>query len=286
METLILFAVSYSIASASLKPIVLDPSYEHDKWGTQPQDHMFHFAAYTSSFDGDDDNNGDGDNDTWGIPEWVAYEIKRLDQDHPLANRPTWMTDDDLHDAGLAPDDSTYAVPGTNEIGEVKSNARFVRGHMCPKDTAERISADAAFNTHTIMNACPQLQWENNGIWKDLEQLCLDWADEFERIWVVCGPVFFGREPALWLGQDGEVKAAVPDAFFKIVIRTDGDDIETLAFVIPNIITRQLNDEEDLPEFLTSIRRIETLTGLDFLTNLDDDVEDAVEEEEATSIDW
>ena len=36
-----------------------------------------HFEAFTSSFDSGDDDNGDGLPDTLGIPQWVAYEIRR-----------------------------------------------------------------------------------------------------------------------------------------------------------------------------------------------------------------
>lgn len=195
---LALFLTTSITFGAGYKPIVLDPSYEHDKWKTLPRDHVFEFAAYTTSFDGADDNNGDSsDSDKWGIPEWVSFEIKKLVVDHPLANRPSkWLTNKDLNDEGTAPTDSTYAVSGTNKLKEVKGSYRYVRGHMCPKDTAERISADAAYNTHTVLNAVPQLQWQNNGIWKGLEQDCQKWADDHDRVWVISGPVFFGKSPA------------------------------------------------------------------------------------------
>lgn len=193
-----------------LKPIVLRPEYIHDKWQTQPKDIVRQFAAFTLSFDGADDIDGHADNDVesddWGVPEWVAYEIKKRVEDHPLPKRPKWMTDDELYQEGIAPNDSSYAVSGIKELKEVKSEYRFVRGHMCPKDTAERISADAAYNTHIVLNAVPQLQSENNGIWKELEQLSLQWADKYGQVWVVCGPVFFGKSPSMWLGQDGEKK--------------------------------------------------------------------------------
>jgi len=65
------------------------------------------------------------------------------------------MTDEELVEQGIAPTDKTYSVSGVRSIGEVKTDYRFVREHMCPKDTAERISADAAYNTHTVLNACP-----------------------------------------------------------------------------------------------------------------------------------
>ena len=47
-------------------PILLDYSYEHDRWITLPRDIQLDFAAYTVSFDSEDDNNGDGTLDIWG----------------------------------------------------------------------------------------------------------------------------------------------------------------------------------------------------------------------------
>ena len=247
-------------------PEVIDPSYEHDKWVTLPRDIRFDFAAFTLSFDSDDDDDGDGVPDLWGIPEWVSFEIKRLAAEDPLKDRPSWMTDPELYSLGLAPGDETYHVAKTRDLPEVKGDYRFVRGHLCPKDTAERISKEAAYNTHTLLNAVPQLQWQNNGIWKELESLCNQWADSYGRVWVICGPVFFGKSPALWLGQGNEKKAAVPDALFKIVIREDPIlTVKTLAFIIPNIIPKE---KQNLPEYITTIGRVESLTGLDFLTVL------------------
>ena len=285
ITTFYILLTQITLIASDYRPIVLNPDYNHDKWQTQPRDHIFKFAAYTVSFDGADDNDNDTDSDKWGIPEWVAFEIKKMGTDHYLDKRPNWMTDVTLYDQGIAPNDKTYAVSGVNKIKEVKTDYRFVRGHMCPKDTAERISADAAYNTHTILNAVPQLQWQNNGIWKKLEQLCNDWADKYGQVWVITGPVFFDKSPAMWIGQDGENKAAIPDALFKVVIRETGnhDQVETLAFIIPNILPKSKADPN---EFLTSIDRIEELTGLDFLTALDDTVEDRVEEKVSQNIAW
>ncbi len=256
------------------KPIVIPPGYEHDKWVTLPADHIFEFGAFTASFDGTDDNNGDGSSDLWGVPEWVAYEIKGNQPLDKLPRRPRWMTDQNLYNQGIAPNDYSYGVSGTSDMREVKTDYRYVRGHMCPKATAERISSDAAYNTHTMINACPQLQWQNNGIWKELEIRCTNWADTYGQIWVVCGPVFFGKNPAVWLGQNGEKQAAVPDAFYKIVIRKDGNWFETLAFLIPNVIPK---DKKEPGDFITTIDRIESLTGLDFLTSVEDYAENAIE---------
>ena len=253
------------------KEIKIDSSYSHTKWGIEPADLVYNFSAYTTSFDSDDDNNDDGKGDIWGIPEWVAYEVKmKVGTETQKYDRPKWMTDDNLNKRGIAPNDATYAVSGTRELKEVSGDYRYVRGHMCPKDAADRISMEAGYNTHTVLNAVPQLQWQNNGIWKSLESQITDWADKYNEVWVICGPVFFDRTPSVWLGQDKEVKAAVPDAIFKIVIRETDSNLESLAFIVPNVIPKE---KKDYSEYLTSISRIESLTGLTFLTNLDENVQ-------------
>lgn len=255
---------------ARYKPIILDSTYNHTKWGIQPTDLVYRFAAYTTSFDSNDGG------EIWGIPEWVAFEVKKKTLiEVPPYNRPKWMTVDSLSLQNKAPNDDTYAVSGTRELKEVSGTARYIRGHMCPKDAADRISMFAGYNTHTILNAVPQLQWQNNGIWKALESQSTDWADEYNQIWVICGPVFFDKTPAVWLGQKGEVPAAVPDAIFKIIIRQENTEIETLSFIIPNIIE---DKKAKYFEYLTSMGRVEDLTGLTFLTNVNDSLQNVIKE--------
>lgn len=278
---LIFFATTSQLFSQSTpgknyKPNVFDTSYHHTKFGIEPVDLLFEFAAYTCSFDSEDDNNGDGKSDLWGIPEWVAFEVKKSTTNNEVEyDRPSvWMTSDSLNKIGIAPTDATYAVSGTNDLKEIKTDYRFVRGHMCPKDAADRISNDAGYNTHTVLNAVPQLQWQNNGIWKKLEEETTEWADKYGSVWVVCGPIFFDKVPAIWLGQENEMKIAVPDALYKIVIREKGSTKEILGFVIPNILPK---DKKDFSQYLTDVNRIEELTGIDFLTELSDEVQKQLE---------
>ncbi len=248
------------------KDIVLNPSFEHNKWKTQPMDIGYQFAAFECSFDGEDDNDGDGFSDIWGIPEWVAFEIKQGSSQSGCKRPNPWVSDSSLHRHDVAPKDATYKVSGTRDLPTVSTDYRYVRGHMCPFATAARISCDAAWNTCTMVNAVPQLQWQNNGIWKDLEKNCTDWADKHGSVWVVCGPVFFDKDPAVWLGQQKEVRTAVPDALFKVVIRESDNNtgVETISFVIPNVVPK----DKELHEYVTSIEHIESLTGNRFLTSL------------------
>ena len=106
------------VPAAKFKTITLDPTYEHDRFETKVtglQDrtlgnHLRKFRAYITLFDGEDDDNGDGEPDFLGIPHFVAYEIKRIDR--PLAKGPprpsSWITDKDLSRRGIAPSDATY----------------------------------------------------------------------------------------------------------------------------------------------------------------------------------
>ena len=55
------------------------------------------------------------------------------------------------------------------------------------------------------------------------------------------------------------------EALFKVVIREKGNGVETIAYLIPNIIPKS---EKNLDKYLVSVDRIEELTGLDFLRSL------------------
>ena len=249
-----------------LKDVVLDSSYNHNKWITLPLDVKYEFAAYTASFDTNDPTVEGGKNISLGIPEWVSFEIHGSVNPSKCSRPRPWLTDTSLFNKEEAPDDASYYVSGTNDLPVVSGDYRFVRGHMCPFATASRISCNASWNTCLMMNAVPQLQWQNNLIWKGLEKNCTDWADKHNKVWVICGPLFFNKDPAIWLGQQNEKKVAVPDALFKIVVRKSSSEtgIETIAFIIPNIIPK----DKKLHEYVTNIDQIEHLTGLKFLNTL------------------
>jgi len=182
-----------------------------------PRDTIRYFEAYTVSFDGADGGVARG------IPEWVAYEVKRKPANMgKFPNRPSkWLTDKILFNAHLAPSDDSYAFSKAQRDAD-PDNPKFHydRGHMCRKSTAFRLDADADYNTHTVLNACPQRDDLNQGIWEDLEDRVESWADEYDSLWVICGPVIYGKSPKTWLGEEGEFKVAIPDAFYKIIVRT------------------------------------------------------------------
>ena len=125
----ILLAAAVAFALWQAKDQVFLPAqrpYDHDRFGTQPAEHRREFAAFVSSFDGADDDTGDGIPDTLGIPQWVAYELRRHGGPIASGERPSrWSTDEELAAAGLAPTDDTYRY--SREFRSAHPNW-FVRG--------------------------------------------------------------------------------------------------------------------------------------------------------------
>ena len=273
-RTAVLFCCCFglSVWSAELKPIKLDPSYDHTRYAPSA-DIKREFAAFTVSFDSKDDDNNDGEPDLLRVPEWVAQHIKRTDE--PCIDthkRPSpWFTDADLFRSGVAPDDDSYKHGG------------FDRGHMAAILLAARISEAAEWNTHTVLNAVPQRRRFNQQIWKNLEARTGAWAQAYGEIWVIQGPVFGKGTPYFFIGDEGEYQVAVPDALFKIVMRekTDNEkvaatdkeknDPEMLVFLYPQLGPGYYWTKTDFQHerFLTTLGEVEKLTKLTFYAEAD-----------------
>jgi DNA/RNA endonuclease G (NUC1) len=267
---LCLFLSPQAATAEGLRPNILDPTYRHDRFETEPRDIMRDFRAYTTSFDSDDDDNGDGEPDILGIPQWVAQEIRRAKKSPESKKRPqAWFSEEELVEVGIAPKDASYAYP--KKFRDAHPNW-FDRGHLAQKYLAERMGADAAWNTHTVLNAVPQRSRFNSGPWLELECLTGAWANHFGKVWIVTGPVFLDGHPHQWIGEKSksELSVAVPDALFKIVIReaTNAPGITVLAFIYPQDDKSYAKGPWDHSLWLVSVDEVESLTGLDFLTAL------------------
>ena len=255
-----------------------DPAigYEHAKFAPDA-DIRRGFRGFEVSFDSKDDDGKLGTN-LLRVPHWVAQEIRSWeppegDRDNDEAwcldtgKRPKWFTDEDLFASGVAPNDDSYRSSG------------FDRGHMAMKLLVERLGQDAAYCTHTVLNAIPQWPRFNQRIWKDLEFLTGAGAQTYGKIWVIQGPVFYPGKALAWIGDEGERRIAVPDAAFKIVIREKiGEEgkqapegLEVLAFLYPQLGPGYFGSSKDYrhERFLTTVDEIEELTGLDFKLSTD-----------------
>ena len=117
-------------------------------------------------------------------------------------------------------------------------------------------------------NICPQAPGLNRGSWKELEEDIRLWAIRDSALVIVCGPLFT-QEPIRYIP---ETEVAIPDAFFKVVCSPYISEPRAIAFVFPN------NKAPKHPrEYVVTIDNVEMMTGMDFLSQLPDEIENQIE---------
>ena len=108
------------------------------------------------------------------------------------------------------------------------------------------------------------------GIWQRIFSRERGWARKRGKLLVLSGPVFAVNVAKRAVGL------SAPTHYFKILF--DPNRRETLSFLIPN---KALN-AGSLGAFRSSIDRIESVTGIDFLAGLDDKLENRLEAQIST----
>lgn len=147
----------------------------------------------------------------------------------------------------------------------------YDRGHMCP--AGDNKNTDMAMDESFCMtNICPQNHQLNTGLWNDLEMQCRSWARNYGTLYICCGPIFDQQQPRT-IGSRKDVKIAVPDRFFKVIL-TLGRVPKAIGFIYPN---RACGG--DMRDYAVSVDKVEKVTDMDFFYQLDDAQEKQLEKE-------
>ena len=220
------------------------------------------------------------------IPLWVQYRLTRERSLNDTVGRPNEFDEDfEIHPSGRATLDDYAAV-----------SSNYVRGHLAPADDM-RWDERAVKESMLLSNIAPQIgDGFNNSIWKTLENRVRSWAVDRGDIIVICGPVFESRPrifniPRQYVTTNqmvynvvGDNNVAVAAEFYKIIVdMRNPENPDVLAFLMPNISTTE-GTERNIVNYLTSVDNIENLTGLDFLTGLSEQVQEALESRTALSL--
>lgn len=155
------------------------------------------------------------------------------------------------------------------------THSGYDRGHMAPNWAVSiNFGRIAQVETFYMSNIAPQSPELNRGIWASVEKVIAnDYARRYGEVIVFVGPLFTnGPKNAKGIGQNGRVK--IPDGFYQIIVR-DRDLPQALAIIFPQNSTAKR--KEDLKENMVTIREIETLTGINFLPGLPNEVQERVE---------
>ncbi len=147
----------------------------------------------------------------------------------------------------------------------------YDRGHMCPAGDNKN-TQKAMEESFLMTNICPQDHNLNTGAWNDLEVQCRSWAKNYGTLYICCGPIFDKKTPKT-IGQRKNMKIAVPDRFFKVLL-TLGRVPKAIGFIYPNEAC-----SGDMRDYAVSVDQVEKETGMDFFYRLDDKQEKPLEKE-------
>lgn len=192
-------------------------------------------------------------------PIWTSYCTYKLDPPSLEQGSRTFRPDP-RSSAAVA--DSDYSGSG------------WTRGHQVMMSDMElRYGGQAGTDTCFTTNIAPQKDTHNNNIWNSFEQAISgsynsgssSWSSAgmvgaTNRIWVSTGPTF-AASPARTAGKG----IAIPNGFWKVLVKEVGGVPKALAVLTPH---EPVPPTADLWKYVTTIQRIETLTGLNLFPNL------------------
>ena len=187
------------------------------------------------------------------LPNWVAWHLTSA-HTSGSASRKGKKFEEDTEAKGPRADNWDYY------------NSGYDRGHMCPA-ADNKWSERAMTESFLYTNACPQVHSLNAGDWQELENKCRDWALSYGDIYIVSGPLLYNTTHK----TIGSNKVVVPEAFFKVVLCTNGEP-KAIGFIYKN------NDSNrPMGDYVNSVDEVERITGIDFFPSLPDDIENKVE---------
>ena len=224
--------------------------YELPKFTTPKPSVIDYRLAYSVSFNSETLN-----------ANWVAWSLTRQHTHGPEGDpysrkklNPSYYVDLDTTTAHQDRYDWNGAFPP------------YEHGHLCP--AADNKWSEAAMHqSFFLSNMSPQDGDFNSGSWEDLEKKCRHWANTYGEIFIVTGPIFFSKNYRTL----PEGKIAIPDAFFKVVMRLNPEP-KAIGFILTNN-----GDVKLLHDAAKSVDEVEQMTGLDFFHLIDDNTEITIE---------
>ena len=147
---------------------------------------------------------------------------------------------------------------------------RYDRGHQAPAGN-HKASQRRMDETFYLSNMCPQQPSFNRQFWRELEARTRSWVRERGEAYEITGPIFWNGKtitPKYTYTTIGTNAVAIPTHFYKIIVapvERGSTEYEAIAFLAEN---QPHPRPFRFDKFITSIKNIEDLTGLDFMPNL------------------
>ena len=177
---------------------------------------------------------------------WVAYRLTGLKLQNPITNRiDNFRTDPKI-------------ITGSATLSDYKGSG-YDRGHLAP--AADMAWSEKAMSeSFYLSNMSPQVPGLNRGMWKDLEARVRDWSMVNEELYVYTGALIRPGYKSI-----GTNKVTVPQWYYKVIVDVHPPELKAIAFIMPN-----RKPQKSMQEFVVTIDKLEEVTGLDFLSALND----------------
>lgn len=208
---------------------------------SQPEQIVKH-TGYTVSYNSD-----------WRIPNWVAYELTAEEIQGVEPRENDFERDPQIHES---PRPEDY------------KNSGYDRGHMAPAGDM-KWSKQAMKESFYTTNICPQNKNLNQGDWKDLEEHVRNMATKYDHVYLACGPIVSEKHKTIGSIID---EIVVPDAFYKVILRQNGDSWSAIGFMMPNKA-----GHKPLKTYAKSVNELEDITNINFFVALPDSIEETIE---------
>jgi endonuclease G len=155
----------------------------------------------------------------------------------------------------------------TNPVGSGDyARTGFDRGHLVPAADM-KINRQAMSETFFMSNMAPQRPGFNRGVWQSIEKAVRRAIQKNGEALVITAPVLRPGLPQL------ASKVAIPEWFYKILYWPQQK--VAIGFLIQN----KGHSGQNYRDFQVTVDEIEAMTGLDFFSQLPDNLEDAMESE-------
>ena len=179
-------------------------------------------------------------------PAWVAEKLTRAALDGKTTYRKNNFRPDPMVPAQYSATLEDYSGSG------------YDRGHMAPAEDF-RNSESQMSDSFYLSNMIPQNSALNRGTWATLEKNVRYWAQKYNEIYVVTGPIYYQGKA---LGYAGKVP--VPTHVFKAIYIPQLN--KSIAFILPN----QPVDVTQIPKSVSTVKNLELLTGIKFFPQVPD----------------
>ena len=200
-------------------------------------------------------------NDSTKFADWVAYRVMKrtIGQTQKRTWKPDpWLADDET----LEPEDYDGA------FAALKTD----RGHQTP--LASFTATPNWETTNYLSNITPQKSELNQGPWKKLEDAvrALAKKPDTSAVYVMTGPLYEREMPVLPRANENH---KVPSGYWKIISMEKNGIIKIAAFLFDQETGRRAKFCEE--KFITSVRIIESKTGLNFFQALPEKEQEELE---------